>query len=335
MELCEECGAAREDGARFCWSCGGGFAPAAFAVPASGADPAGAPAVAPASVGSIAAAPRGPVPPPARPTSPRSRPSRSPTPATAPSKTQPTPASPLTPPPPRTPPRPTNLQPGNTAPGGPSIRPTRSPPTGRSRVRRPLLVFAILVVALIAAGVAGQALTHRHAAPVAGNAPTDPSSGSPSTATPPTTDPTTTSGTSTERQPARESAMQQLEGIAARDSSRVNSLVGKAWVPIVSSKHVGTKDPLDAVFPGRAYDEEMIVEDFRWWLAHYPGALLFRSSDFHSQEPGYWVTIVDRPTSNPENVISWCRQQGLDPDNCDATLLSHSLPAGPQTYRGW
>jgi hypothetical protein len=50
---------------------------------------------------------------------------------------------------------------------------------------------------------------------------------------------------------------------------------------------------------------------------------------------GYWVIVLNQPYSAPGDVISWCKAQGLNDDDCDATLLSNHLPDGPRTYRGW
>ncbi len=79
----------------------------------------------------------------------------------------------------------------------------------------------------------------------------------------------------------------------------------------------------------------MILDNFDYWTQRFGDALLLQSSEYSSQVPGYWVTILDQPFSNATDVISWCQAQSLNNDDCDAILLSNSLPQGPQTYQGW
>lgn len=132
-----------------------------------------------------------------------------------------------------------------------------------------------------------------------------------------------------------QSPLDQLIAIAEQDQSAVQSLAENHWVPIVSSKKVGTVDPRDAEFPNQAYTNEMILQNFEYWHSQYSSALLLQSSSYSSLIPGYWVIILNQPYSAPGDVISWCMAQGLNDDDCDATLLSNQLPNGPQTYQGW
>jgi hypothetical protein len=132
-----------------------------------------------------------------------------------------------------------------------------------------------------------------------------------------------------------QSPLDQLTTIAEQDQSAVQSLAENSWVPIISSKKVGTVDPRDAEFPNQAYTNQMILENFNYWQSHYSTALLLQSSSYSSLIPGYWVIILNQPFSAPGDVISWCKAQGLNDDDCDATLLSNQLPNGPQTYQGW
>jgi hypothetical protein len=132
-----------------------------------------------------------------------------------------------------------------------------------------------------------------------------------------------------------QSPLDQLSAIKSQDQSAVQGLAENSWVPILSSKQVGTVDPQDAEFPNQAYSNKMILQNFKYWRNRYSSALLFQSQSYSSLVPGYWSTILNQPYSTSGDVISWCRAQGLNPDDCDATLLSNHLPQGPQTYRGW
>jgi len=132
-----------------------------------------------------------------------------------------------------------------------------------------------------------------------------------------------------------QSPLDQLAAIRGQDQSAVQDLAEKYWVPILSSKKVGTVDPEDAEFPNQPYTNKMILQNFNYWHSRYASALLLNSSSYSSLTPGYWVIILNRPYSAPGDVISWCKAQGLNDDNCDATLLSNRLPNGRQTYRSW
>jgi hypothetical protein len=129
--------------------------------------------------------------------------------------------------------------------------------------------------------------------------------------------------------------VEELTAIAEQDKTTVQGLAEHYWVPVLSSKKVGTVDPRDAEFPNRSYTNRMILENFNYWRSRYSSALLLRSSSYSSLVPGYWVIILNQPHSAPGDVISWCKAQGLNDDNCDATLLSNQLPNGPQTYQSW
>ena len=131
------------------------------------------------------------------------------------------------------------------------------------------------------------------------------------------------------------SPLDQLTAIVEQDRSAVQSLAESYWVPILSSKKIGTVDPRDAQFPNKAYTNKLILENFKYWHSRYSSALLLRSSSYSSLFSGYWVIILNQRYSVPGAVISWCRAQGLNDDDCDATLLSNRLPKGPQTYQSW
>jgi hypothetical protein len=79
----------------------------------------------------------------------------------------------------------------------------------------------------------------------------------------------------------------------------------------------------------------MISRNFKFWHSRYSSTLLLRSSSYSSLTPGYWAIILNKRYSTPEHVISWCKAQGLNDDDCDATLLGNQLPNGPQTYYSW
>jgi hypothetical protein len=107
------------------------------------------------------------------------------------------------------------------------------------------------------------------------------------------------------------------------------------WIPIVSSKRTGVVDPADPLFPGQRYDAVMVVSNFEYWRQRYPDALLARSSDYVSHHPGFWMTLVPQPRRTAEAVISWCRHQGLSPNDCYATRVSHTRRQGDYTARTW
>jgi hypothetical protein len=127
----------------------------------------------------------------------------------------------------------------------------------------------------------------------------------------------------------------RVHGLIVYDRSAVQRLAVTHWIPILSSKKVGTVDPRDAEFPNQAYTNEMMLQNFNYWRSRYSSALLLRSSSYSSLATGYWVPVLNQACSAPGDVISWCKAQGLNDDDCDATLLSNHLPDGPQTYRGW
>ena len=177
-------------------------------------------------------------------------------------------------------------------------------------------IIGTLIAALALLGIPIAVLSTHHSSTTAGSA-----SGSAST----------TAGNSTIAQ----SPLDQLTAIANQNQSAVQSLVETSWVPILSSKKVGIVDPRDPEFPNQPYTTEMILHNFNYWHSRYPSALLLQSQSYSSLMPGYWVIILNQPYSAPGDVISWCEAQGLNDDDCDATLLSNQLPNGPQTYQGW
>jgi hypothetical protein len=135
--------------------------------------------------------------------------------------------------------------------------------------------------------------------------------------------------------PAIRSPLEQLIAIAKHDQSPVRRLAEHYWVPVLSSKRVGTMDPRDAVFPSQTYTGRKILQNFDYWHSRYRSALLLQSRTYSSLTSGYWIVILDKPHSTPGRVISWCKAQRLNDDNCDAALLSNHLPNGPQTFQSW
>lgn len=218
----------------------------------------------------------------------------------------------------------------------PASVPTAAPPTSPRRTRRRVLA-TISGLAIIIAIVIALAHSHHPSPTAAVNS--GPSSSNGQTAENGSSGSTNgTVGSVIVPRTARTappSATAQLLAVAAQDQSAVSQLADQDWVPVVSSKKVGSDDPRDAVFPSVPYTSNMILQNFRWWHAKYPDALLLQSSSFSSELPGYWVIVINMPFSNPDDAIAWCQSQGLDDDNCDATILSHTLPEGPQTYKGW
>jgi hypothetical protein len=181
-------------------------------------------------------------------------------------------------------------------------------------------VIVAIVAAVVVLGILIAALAMRHNSVTAGSPPT------------------TTEGslsTTVNSSKIAQSPLHQLTAIAKQDQAAVRGLAEKYWIPILSSKKVGIVDPKDAEFPNRSYTNKMILQNFNYWHSRYASALLLKSSSYSSLTPGYWIIILNRPYSAAGDVISWCKAQGLNDDNCDATLLSNQLPNGPETYQSW
>jgi cytoskeletal protein RodZ len=203
------------------------------------------------------------------------------------------------------------------------------------RSRELILSLALLIVLVVGGGIGYALLRHNQVTAVAARTtPTTvpPLHSAPTTLTVSTTVPPPTSTSIATSTTVAESALTELTTIAAQDQSAVERLAENYWIPLISSKEVGTIDPNDAEFPSDPYTIRMILENYRFWQARFPGALLLQSSAFSSQKPGYWEVVLDRPAASSAAVLAFCAMQGLNADDCDAEKLSNNLPPGNQVY---
>ena len=119
-------------------------------------------------------------------------------------------------------------------------------------------------------------------------------------------------------------ALDQLNQAAASDQASVDALVGR-WVPQIDSKAVG-------IFAdGQTWTLPLIFQNYQHELAQFPTALLLRSDTYQSFKPGYWVVIVNHPTSNPDDALAWCVDQGIDGQHCYAKLVTNDPSVSPNS----
>jgi actin-like ATPase involved in cell morphogenesis len=134
--------------------------------------------------------------------------------------------------------------------------------------------------------------------------------------------------------PSDDEAVTWLTNRVVSDSPKVELHLDQ-WIPIVSSKQTGAVDPVDLQYPNQPYTNGMIVQNFQYWLGRYPDALLAASSSYSSHHPGWWITLIPRPSPTPQATNDWCRREGLSPNDCHATRVSHTLSPGPDTSVPW
>jgi hypothetical protein len=128
--------------------------------------------------------------------------------------------------------------------------------------------------------------------------------------------------------PATPTPQEFLDRTVAGHRAAAAQLVGY-WVPQLSSKRLG----LEA--DGIVYGYEDIERHYRSLLARYPEALLIRSDEFTSyREGGFYVVVVPRATSTPEDALAWCAGEGIGRDDCVAKLLmTTGGPEGTTRYQ--
>lgn len=119
-------------------------------------------------------------------------------------------------------------------------------------------------------------------------------------------------------------ALAELTATADAQRSKVEGLVGR-WVPQIDSKRHGMTDVEGVAFWGH----EQILDNYRSYLGRFPDALLVRSDDFATFEPGYWVVLVPDAFSDYDGALGWCRDEGFDRDHCFAKLVSHDASIEP------
>lgn len=142
------------------------------------------------------------------------------------------------------------------------------------------------------------------AGPVAGGAPSSPtSSASPTVALP----------ADLPADPAQ--ALQAQRGI---DAAAVERMVG-AWAPQLSAKKAGL------VVDGRTYDAAAVLADHLALRRAHPGAVLVWSGDWTSFRGGdFWITLLGRTFPSGEAANGWCVDAGIGADDCYAKRLVRS-----------
>jgi hypothetical protein len=248
--------------------------------------------------------------------------------------------------------------PRRTAGSAPAAEPSTALTQGRLRRDRPGApgrrivwpVAALLVVGAVVAGIVlgvhgastGANAAGRRASTTAsgGAGGGSPTSGPPATTAPATTDDSTTASSGTTSVPPTTAPNRDAEALVtindtvAADRPAVEALLDQ-WVPQISSKAVGVSDPRDLWWPSVPYTNTLILQAYQRWRARYPTALLLDSSSYSNYLPGYWVVIIGQGFPTAGSVISWCQQQALTDDDCDATRPSHDLTPGPNAYQSW
>lgn len=118
---------------------------------------------------------------------------------------------------------------------------------------------------------------------------------------------------------AGEDPAQSLQTAVDADKYVVDSEVIGLWVPQLSSKQVGM------TAEGKTWYEKDIYEEYLDIKNEFPNALILKSNDYPSfREAGFYVTIVNEPSNDPETALSWCRSNNLDADHCYAKKISNS-----------
>lgn len=127
-----------------------------------------------------------------------------------------------------------------------------------------------------------------------------------------------------------QASLSRLREIADDDRDYVASHFADTWVPQISSKRVGL------VAKGIVWDNAHILDEHLRLRHIYPDVRLLWSGDWSTYDGrDFWVTIVGLHSSDPDDVLVWCTQQGFDRDNCAAKIVSTWRPiAGSTKYNG-
>lgn len=235
--------------------------------------------------------------------------------------------------------------------------PAATPPSGpavvsasqRARSFAPVVMFAIVALALVLGGAAflvgrdsssetsgapgtgatANSTSSADSATIASTtvASTVISSTIPSTisSTIPSTIPSTIASTTIAQDPV-ETAAAQLVLTIDEDRAAVDSVLG-SWVPQISAKRDGLE------WEGVTYDLPLIAALHRELDDRY-GALLVSGADYNFQidnapMSNWFITIADASFPNPDGALDWCRDNSIDRENCAAKLITNDQAANP------
>jgi serine/threonine protein kinase len=112
-------------------------------------------------------------------------------------------------------------------------------------------------------------------------------------------------------------SLAKLQQLANDDRPNV---ITDTWIPQLSSKRVGL------FADGKVWTNALILEQHMQMRAQYPNVRLLWSGDWSTYDGrDFWITVVGLPESNPDDVLTWCANQGYDRDNCIAKIVSNTL----------
>jgi serine/threonine protein kinase len=121
---------------------------------------------------------------------------------------------------------------------------------------------------------------------------------------------------STPPQDPEVAALARLQQLANDDRPNV---ITDTWIPQLSSKRVGL------FADGKVWHNAMILDQHMQMRQQYPNVRLLWSGDWSTYTGrDFWITVVGLPSSNPDDVLAWCTQQGYDRDNCIAKIVSNT-----------
>ncbi|OBK77858.1 serine/threonine-protein kinase [Mycobacterium sp. 1274761.0] len=123
--------------------------------------------------------------------------------------------------------------------------------------------------------------------------------------------------------PAVDTALQQLQQIAANDRYVVSSQAEGLWVPQLSSKKVGLQAE------GRTWHNASILQEYLSLYQLYDAKLLWSGDWSVFDGSNWWITIAPRTYATADGALQWCREKGFDRDHCLAKFISTTHgPAG-------
>ena len=124
-------------------------------------------------------------------------------------------------------------------------------------------------------------------------------------------------------QSTNEDALAALRRIAAADRGDIADSLEGRWVPQLSSKQNGTTD----LYENHTYDYADILAEHLRLRLHDPQVRLLFSTDWGSYKlPGYWVSVVAKPSSTPASAIRFCDRQGFPVSHCYAKRILRDGP---------
>lgn len=148
----------------------------------------------------------------------------------------------------------------------------------------------------------------------------------PTTTLPP---PTTAAPTTAPPVDPQATALAALQQTQRADAGEVDGVLDY-WIPQISSKRPG----LEA--DGIVYQNDTILRNHENLVDRFGAerVALIWSGDFSTFESrDFWVTVVLRPSTDPQDALSWCVNNGLDAKNCNAKKLSHTQGTSDSTER--